>query len=48
VDASLGDRADAAFLPPATAQQGVETEREASHAYEREQEAEGRGGGHRS
>jgi hypothetical protein len=48
VDASLGDRADAAFLPSATAQQGVEAEGEASHAYEREQEAEGQGGGHGS
>jgi hypothetical protein len=46
VDAALGDGADAAFLPSATAQQGVEAEGEAGHACEREQEAEGQGGGH--
>ena len=46
VDAALGDGADAALLPSATAQQGVEAEGEAGHACEREQEAEGQGGGH--
>ncbi len=47
VDAALGDGADAAALAPAAAQEGVGGEGEGGDAYEDEEDAEGRRGGHR-
>ena len=47
VDAAFGYGADAAALVPAAAQEGVGGEGERGDAYEDEEDAEGRRGGHR-
>ena len=47
VDAGLRDLTDAAALAPAASKEGVGGEGERGDAYEKEEYAEGGGGGHR-